>query len=94
MVKVFIRNVVCFRQLIYYFLFVLFDRSPMEECTGGYYSLGGATKCTYCPAGYQCPTKNVCSFKSYCDYSVIEWKMSERNKKIRMNRIAFREHLQ
>jgi len=34
----------------------------MEECIGGYYSLGGATKCTYCPAGYQCPTKTVCEY--------------------------------
>ena len=41
------------------FILVFIFRSPMEECDSGYYSLGGSTTCKYCPAGYQCPTKNV-----------------------------------
>lgn len=31
----------------------------MEKCQSGYYSLGGSTTCKFCPAGYQCPTKDV-----------------------------------
>ncbi len=34
-------------------------RGSVSVCSSGQYSLGSATVCTDCPAGFKCPTKNV-----------------------------------